>query len=86
MAATRQAADPVRWPGEVTSRGHGHLPGCDGRLSLKLYGPRDRQDSILTRHLPSLAGQLGDQARWWFVRYNDPEEHLRLRLARCPPA
>lgn len=84
MAATRQAADPVRWPGEVTSRGHGHLPGCDGRLSLKLHGPRDRQDSILTRHLPSLAGQLGDQARWWFVRYNDPGEHLRLRLALLP--
>ena len=84
MAVTSQAVDPVRWPGEVTSRGHGHLPGCDGRLYLKLYGPRDRQDLILTRHLPSLAGQLGDQARWWFVRYNDPEAHLRLRLALLP--
>lgn len=84
MAATSQAVDPVRWPGEVTSRGHSHLPGCDGRLYLKLYGPRDRQDSILTRHLPGLASQLGDQARWWFMRYTDPEEHLRLRLTNLP--
>jgi thiopeptide-type bacteriocin biosynthesis protein len=85
MAVTSQVLDPVRWPGEVTPRGHGHLPGCDGRLCLNLYSPRDRQDVILTRHLPSLASQLGGQARWWFVRYNDPEEHLRLRLT-MPPA
>jgi thiopeptide-type bacteriocin biosynthesis protein len=84
MAVTSQAVDPVRWPGEVTSRGHGHLPGCGGRIYLKLYGPRDQQDVILTRHLPSLASQLGDQAWWWFMRYRDPEDHVRLRLAGLP--
>jgi thiopeptide-type bacteriocin biosynthesis protein len=71
-------------PGEVASRGDGHLPGCDGRIYLKLYGPREQQDIILTRHLPSLASQLGDSARWWFMRYHDPEDHLRLRFARLP--
>ncbi|MGA2827938.1 MAG: lantibiotic dehydratase [Streptosporangiaceae bacterium] len=84
MAVTSQAIDPVRWAGEITGRGHGHLPGCDGRLYLKLYGPRDQQDSILTRHLPSLASQLGNQVQSWFVRYDDPEEHVRLRLALLP--
>jgi thiopeptide-type bacteriocin biosynthesis protein len=84
LAAAGPAQDPVRWPGEVTGQDHGHLPGCDSRISLSLYGPRARQDSILTRHLPSLLGQLGDQTRWWFIRYADPGDHLRLRLTLPP--
>jgi len=84
MAVPGPAADPVRWPGEITRHSHGQLPGCDGRLYLKLYGPRDRQDLILTGHLPALASQLGDQARWWFIRYHEPGDHLRLRLAGLP--
>jgi lantibiotic biosynthesis protein len=78
VIAAGQAAGPVRWPGEVTSRNHGHLPGCDGRLYLKLHGHRDQQDAILTRHLPRLVSQAG---RWWFIRYGEPGDHLRLRLA-----
>jgi len=62
FATTSPAVSPVRWRGEVTRRGHGHLPGCDGRLYLKLYAPRDLQDAILTRHLPELAARLGGQA------------------------
>jgi thiopeptide-type bacteriocin biosynthesis protein len=84
LAAVGPAPNPVRWPGEVTDREHGRLPGCDNRLSLSLYGPRDRQDSVLTRHLPSLLIQLGGQARWWFVRYADPGDHLRVRLTLPP--
>jgi lantibiotic biosynthesis protein len=80
LAETGPAVAPVRWRGEVTRRGHGHLPGCDGRLYLKLYAPRDRQDAVLTRHLPELAARLGGQASWWFIRYDDPGPHLRLRL------
>jgi thiopeptide-type bacteriocin biosynthesis protein len=80
LAATGPAVAPVRWGGEVTRRGHGYLPGCDGRLYLKLYAPHDLQDAILTRHLPSLASRLGDQARWWFIRYDNPEPQVRLRL------
>jgi len=80
FATAGPATDPVRWRGEVTRRGHGHLPGCDGRLYLKLYAPRDLHATILTRHLPGLASRLGDPASWWFIRYDDPEPHLRLRL------
>ena len=80
LAETGPAVAPVRWRGEVTRRGHGHLPGCDGRLYLKLYAPRDLQDAVLTRHLPELAARVGGQASWWFIRYDDPEPHLRLRL------
>lgn len=77
--AAAPVLDPIRWSGEIVERGHGHLPGCDGRLYLQLYGHRDRQDALLTRHLPQLVTKLGD-ARWWFVRYREPEDHLRLRL------
>jgi lantibiotic biosynthesis protein len=72
----------------VSGRDHGHLPGCDGRFSIKLYGHYDRQTSVLTSHLPHLLTALGELAddgtdepiSWWFLRYRDPEDHLRLRL------
>jgi lantibiotic biosynthesis protein len=80
LAAAGPADDPVRWADEITGRGHGHLPGCDGRLSVSLHGPLARQDPILTRHLPPMLSLLGGQVSWWFIRYTDPGEHLRLRL------
>jgi thiopeptide-type bacteriocin biosynthesis protein len=68
----------VRWRAGVSHRGHGHLPGCDRRLYLKLYGPRDLQDAVLAR-LPRLTARLGG-GESWFIRYEDPEPHLRLRI------
>nr|WP_220448046.1 thiopeptide-type bacteriocin biosynthesis protein [Nonomuraea diastatica] len=47
---------------------------------LKLYCHPDRHDAILTRHLPRLVETLGSEARWWFLRYHDPDHHLRIRL------
>lgn len=72
----------------VNGRQHGHLPGCDGRFSLKLYGHPDRRTPLLTAHLPRLLASLDDladdaaneSAGWWFLRYRDPQDHLRLRL------
>ncbi|MEO3806658.1 lantibiotic dehydratase [Nonomuraea sp. B1E8] len=81
LAATSPPAEPPRLTNEVTSRGHGHLPSQDGRLSLKLYCHPDRHDAILTRHLSRLVETLGNEARWWFLRYHDPHHHLRIRLA-----
>ena len=80
LAISGPARDPVPWRGEVAGRGGGHLPGRGGRLYLKLYAPRDLQDAVLTRYLPGLSHALGNQASWWFIRYDDPEPHLRLRL------
>ncbi|MGV9386232.1 lantibiotic dehydratase [Nonomuraea sp. NPDC003707] len=80
LAATGRPTEPPRLPREVTSRDHGHLPGQHGRLSLKLYGHPDRHDAILTRHLPRLTDALDAEARWWFLRYHDPNHHLRIRL------
>jgi thiopeptide-type bacteriocin biosynthesis protein len=52
-------------------------------LYLKLYGPPSCQDQIVaTFHreavLPMLDAGLID--RWFFLRYADPDRHLRLRL------
>ncbi|MFJ2745336.1 lantibiotic dehydratase [Streptomyces sp. NPDC087440] len=82
LASTTTPLPPVRWPGRVAPRAHGHLPGNGTWLHLKLYGHPDRQSTLLTRHL---APNLGDlKVRWWFVRYRKPEDHLRVRLA-VPP-
>jgi thiopeptide-type bacteriocin biosynthesis protein len=82
LATAHQGVDPVRWPGEVVDRDHSRLPGEGGRFSLNLYAHRDQQNAILTRYLPLLLEEL--DTRWWFVRYRDPQDHLRLRLAVAP--
>ncbi|WP_279634483.1 lantibiotic dehydratase [Streptomyces monomycini] len=64
----------------VAGRGHGRQPGCDGRFFVKLYTHRDHHAGILTRHLPNLLNRLRGEARWWFLPYRDPDDHLRLRL------
>ncbi|MGW3109518.1 lantibiotic dehydratase [Streptomyces sp. NPDC001100] len=83
LAAVDRARAPVRGSGDVVTREHGRLPGCGNLLSVRLHGHRDRQDPLLTRHLPYLLGELGEP-RWWFVRHRDPEDHLRLRLTCAP--
>lgn len=81
--AADQAVAPVRRSGHVVGREHGHLPGCDNRIYLQLHGHRDRQNPLLTRHLATLLEELGGP-RWWFVRYQVPEDHLRVRLTCVP--
>ncbi|MDH6222254.1 lantibiotic dehydratase [Streptomyces pseudovenezuelae] len=85
LAAVHQPRVPVRGSGDVVTREHGRLPGCGNLLSISLHGHRDRQDPLLTRHLPSLLGELGEPS-WWFVRHRDPEDHLRLHLTCAPGA
>ncbi|WP_435281804.1 lantibiotic dehydratase [Streptomyces koelreuteriae] len=56
------------------------LPGGSW-LYAKLYCPGPLQDTVLARHLPELLDALPPGAdRWFFVRYADPDPHLRLRL------
>lgn len=78
-----QNVAPVKGARSVVGSEHGHLPGCGNRIYLQLHGHRDRQNPLLTRHLPTLLEELGTP-RWWFVRYPDPEHHLRVRL-NCAP-
>ncbi|KDN85871.1 Lantibiotic dehydratase domain-containing protein [Kitasatospora cheerisanensis KCTC 2395] len=88
LTATR----PAIWPrlpkptrARVLARGHGDNPGTSRVLLASLYGNLERQDTILTGHLPDLLQRL-DSPPWWFVRFRDPQQHLRLRIALDDPA
>jgi len=49
---------------------------------VRLYRHPDRQTDILNIQLPDLlsAWEDGPTADWWFLRYREPEPHLRLRI------
>ncbi|MGH3684568.1 MAG: lantibiotic dehydratase [Pseudonocardiaceae bacterium] len=80
LAATARPVPPRAWPGRAISREHGHLPGSGDWLYVKLYAHPDRHTAILTTHLPHLLSAWDSEPQWWFIRYEDPEQHLRLRV------
>ncbi|GHO48591.1 lantibiotic dehydratase [Ktedonospora formicarum] len=58
------------------------LPG-EAWISLKLYAAFSFHDLILRERIAPLIASLRAQGRcdqWFYVRYADPEPHLRLRL------
>ena len=65
----------------MIGRDHGHLPGVSNWLYAKLYGHVERQAEILAQHLPELLSEWDEPPAWWYIRYRDPEWHLRLRIA-----
>ncbi|MCZ1001165.1 lantibiotic dehydratase [Streptomyces mirabilis] len=65
----------------LVGRDHGHLPGASRWLLAKLYGHAERQAEILGQHLPDLFAQWEEMPEWWYMRYRDPQSHLRLRIA-----
>jgi thiopeptide-type bacteriocin biosynthesis protein len=68
------------WSAHMVGAEHGHLPGSGEWLYLKLYGHPDRQTSILTNHSHALMSNWQNPPQWWFLRYQDPQPHLRLRF------
>ncbi|MGH8919278.1 MAG: thiopeptide-type bacteriocin biosynthesis protein, partial [Actinomycetes bacterium] len=60
----------------------GHPPGSSRWLYVKLYTHPDRQTEILTAQLPDVLSvwENGPAGGWWFLRYPEPEPHLRLRI------
>ncbi len=59
-------------------------PAASSVLLATLYGDDRRQDTLLSCHLPNLLERLGGPP-WWFIRFRDPEQHLRLRIALPTP-
>jgi len=80
LAATGRPVPRRSWSGRTLSREHGHLPGSNDWLYVKLYGHPDRQTAILTTHLPNLLSAWDNEPQWWFLRYHDSDKHLRLRI------
>jgi lantibiotic biosynthesis protein len=61
-------------------------PGSDW-LYVKLYGAPSVEDDLLTgpiRELTSSALESASADRWFFVRYADPDPHIRLRFHGAP--
>ena len=85
------ATEPPAWPplpaptrARVVRRGHGQAPAASRVLLAGLYGDLHRQDTVLVEYLPDLLARL-DQPPWWYIRYRDPDHHLRLRIALPDP-
>lgn len=80
------APAPSVRPTAVVGRNSGRLPGASERVYLKLYGNADRAAEVLTTHLPRLLIDWGAEGPdSWFVRYADPDSHLRLRMRLSTP-
>ncbi|MEV6684550.1 lantibiotic dehydratase [Streptomyces sp. NPDC051130] len=86
-----KAVEPFRWPSlpqptpaRIIRRDRAQVPAISHVLLAALYGDIRRQDTILARHLPDLLEQLGSP-RWWYVRFRDPDQHLRVRIALPTP-
>lgn len=82
----RGTSRPVPHRDHLLAAGHGHLPGSSRWMTVKLYGHPARQDEILADHLPRLLTELPARSEWWFIRYRDPQPHLRLRIHLTTPA
>jgi thiopeptide-type bacteriocin biosynthesis protein len=69
-------------PAAMNPAGRRFLPGSEW-LYLKIYGGADALRCFLRARLPPLIQTLTRQGllnNWFFVRYGDPWNHLRLRL------
>lgn len=86
-----KATRPKAWPAlpiptsaRAFSPAQIQTPGVSSLLLATLYGDLRRQDTLLSQHLPDLLHRLGDPA-WWFIRFRDPDQHLRVRIALPDP-
>ncbi|MFJ5228461.1 lantibiotic dehydratase [Kitasatospora sp. NPDC088391] len=83
-AAPRPDTPPVRRPLPAVHPRVPELPGGPW-LFARLAANESRQDEILAARLPRLLAALpGAVDRWFFVRYRDPDPHLRLRFHGDP--
>lgn len=71
-------------PAPRRPRGTEHLPGGEWLYS-SVYCTPARQNEVLAHRLGELVDDLPDEVdRWFFIRYRDPDDHLRLRFHGTP--
>ncbi|CAO0832429.1 Lantibiotic dehydratase OS=Streptomyces microflavus OX=1919 GN=Smic_64470 PE=4 SV=1 [Streptomyces microflavus] len=71
---------PVPTQARALSAAQLQTPAASSVLLAALYGDPRRQDTLLSQHLPGLLERLGNPP-WWFIRFRDPDQHLRVRIA-----
>ncbi|MFI6555225.1 lantibiotic dehydratase [Streptomyces griseus] len=86
-----KATRPPTWPllpapnrARALSAAQMQTPAASSVLLAALYSDPRRQDMLLSGHLPGLLEQLGNPS-WWFIRFRDPDQHLRVRIALPDP-
>ncbi|WP_150494652.1 lantibiotic dehydratase [Streptomyces kanamyceticus] len=84
-------AKPARISLPASRGGTGEIPPGGPWLYAMLYTSAERQDELLTgplrrflTELPIPPEEPGGVDRWFFIRYADPDPHLRLRLHGDP--
>ncbi|MFF3628879.1 lantibiotic dehydratase [Streptomyces sp. NPDC002164] len=61
-----------------------HLPGGEW-IFAKLYSSESTQNELLSTFVPALVRDVADSIdRWHFIRYADPDPHLRIRFHGAP--
>ncbi|WP_460523231.1 lantibiotic dehydratase [Flindersiella endophytica] len=71
---------PVRDAPAARSGRRRHYPGGEWTYA-KLYAPQSRHRHLIAHSLDALRNALPDSVdRWFFVRYLDPEPHVRIRV------
>ncbi|MBB5871913.1 thiopeptide-type bacteriocin biosynthesis protein [Allocatelliglobosispora scoriae] len=88
LAPSRAQPEPsfdLPHPRSLAHRDDAHLPGAGHWLYAKVYAPAARHHDILTGDLTHLWDDDPDQPTWWFIRYSDPEPHIRLRIHLTGP-
>jgi thiopeptide-type bacteriocin biosynthesis protein len=78
-------APPRRTPRDLTTYDREQVPiGPGGAWTyVKLYGAEAELDALLRDHAGRIVAACAERAdldRWFFLRYRDPQHHLRLRL------
>ncbi len=66
----------------ISKRERSISPGGDW-VYLKLYAPYERHDELIANQLRTLVQECRERNiihQWFFIRYGDPEPHIRLRL------
>ncbi len=83
-AATAEPARPARVAAAPARSVTRYEPGGEW-LYAKVYAAEPTHETLLTRELPALLGRLpAGVDRWFFLRYRDPEPHLRVRFHGTP--
>ncbi|CAO5178770.1 class I lanthipeptide synthase [Frankia sp. AiPs1] len=85
LTATSTRPAPRVYPNRLIRLTDSHLPGHGDWLYVKLYAEPDQQPTILTSHLADLWEEWDTTPLWWLLRYQDPEQHVRLRIRLTDP-
>ncbi|MFJ6381389.1 lantibiotic dehydratase [Kitasatospora sp. NPDC092039] len=86
LAAPAGSRPSARPPAPRRAAPAEHLPGGEW-LYAALHCAADHHNELLARHLPALIAELPPEVdRWFFLRYADPDPHLRLRFHGTPQA